>query len=1078
METLEKDKHHDDASRMRLRGLVKLASERTATTWPMHTFISRNPLHDLEHLDFNEALLQAKRHMGGEGYLSNLNYRSYFKTGRISETQLDAALRSIVSEKKVILDGREISHLEVLRAHFTHGCSPPSQEILETVIQNDPAGSSIETLAERISPFVISVDLHQKITHFAGDYHAGLSRCLTLSAWFDHVFDTRLTQQINDEMIKWCVPFLDEGQAPWPLPFREKGLYVSWRRLAAQEWSFGGIVNIREKIKKAPERPADMLLENLETLGIPEDAYEDYLGLHLTALPGWTALMKWRAEHQDYAWQQAAPIDLVQYLAIRLWYEREWIETMCREKMGIKGTLADLLNYISCHPKELFLRRERTGNLLPTFYAEAVDHLSHRLLKSKDLSWETLADEYVNTSASEQTKRASLSVAWSLTALSKKLCISAETLSQSPLENLKQLMSWIDATPERNHGPIWLEAFEAGYQETLLIKLKSNLNPIEPEEDESPKKERPLAQAVFCLDVRSESFRRHLEKMGHETFGFAGFFTVFIRYLAFDRHHETNLFPAITKVKNVVKEIPRPFQEKKVPRYHAGAAFIHAAHTLFHDLKENVITPYVMVESVGWFFGLPLMGKTLFPLTYQRGARWLKNLLAPPLATTLTIDKLTRETVYKMIASEQRMTIKEALRAQPERDGKTAKPESIEALRKWALHGGAPSESLDETEEAQVALLFESSEQKETFVQRIREEHFITEAWASARMERITRTGFTINEQIFAVKTALKMMGLTKNFAKLILFCGHGSTSDNNPYEAALDCGACSGNPGHANARVLAALANKTHVREHLKKEDILIPEDTHFIAGHHDTATDEVTIHDLEDLPPTHKNALGELILDLKHAGKNNSRERCRHFSDLPHALTNQGSALGVLRRSADWSQTRPEWGLSGNAAIVISKGKLIKGIDLNGRVFLHSYDQEQDPTGQFLEIILTGPQVVAQWINMEYYFSTTDNTVYGSGSKIYHNVAGRIGVMYGATSDLLMGLPSQTVYNGKLPYHEPMRLFTIIEAPRDRIQKIISRHRVLQDHFNHRWVHLVALEERRFYRYIPKGTWREETP
>lgn len=1076
MEPLEKKKH-TDASRMRLRGLVKLASERTATTWPMHTFISRNPLHDLEHLDFDEAVLQAKRHMGGEGYLPNFRYRSYFKTGRISKTHLDAALRGIVSEKKVILDGREISHLEVLRAHFTHGFSSPAQEILETVIQNDPAASSIEALAERIGPFAVSVDIRRQMDHFAEDYHIGLSRCLTLSAWFDHVFGTRLTQQINEEMIKWCVPFLDEGQAPWPLPFREQGFYASWRRLAAQEWSFGGIVKIRERIQRTPEHPADMLLENLETLGIPEDACEDYLGLHLAALPGWTALMKWRAEHQDYAWQQPAPIDLVQYLAIRLWYEREWIEITCREKMGIKGTLASLLDYISAHPKELFLRRERTGNLLPASYAEAVDHLSHRPLKSKDLAWDTLADEYVKASDPEQKKRASLSAAWSLTALSKKLCISAETLSQSPLEDLKQLMTWIDAAPEKSHGPIWLEAFETGFQETLLRKLTVNLNSIGLDQDGSLEKERPRAQAVFCLDVRSEPLRRHLEKMGHETFGFAGFFTVFIRYLAFDSHHETDLFPAITKVKNVVKEIPRPFQEKKVPRYHAGAALIHAAHTLFHDLKENVITPYVMVESVGWFFGLPLIGKTLFPLTYQQWSRWLRNRLAPPVATTLTIDKLTRETVYKMIASEQRSTIKKALRAQPERDGKTAKPESIEALRKWALHGGAPGEALDETEEKKVALLFQSPEKREVFVHRLREEHFITEAWASARMERITRTGFTTNEQIFAVKTALKMMGLTKNFAKLVLFCGHGSTSDNNPYEAALDCGACGGNPGHANARVLAALANLIHVRAHLKKEDILIPEDTHFIAGHHDTVTDEVTIHDLEDLPPTHKNALDELILDLKHAGANNSQERCRHFPDLPHEMTNPVSAIEVLRRSADWSQTRPEWGLSGNAAIVISRGKLIKDIDLNGRVFLHSYHQEEDPTGQFLEIILTGPQVVAQWINMEYYFSTTDNSIYGSGSKIYHNVTGRIGVMYGATSDLRMGLPTQTVYSGELPYHEPMRLFTIIEAPRDRIQKIISRHRVLQDHFNHRWVHLVALEERRFYRYIPKGTWHEET-
>ncbi len=79
-----------------------------------------------------------------------------------------------------------------------------------------------------------------------------------------------------------------------------------------------------------------------------------------------------------------------------------------------------------------------------------------------------------------------------------------------------------------------------------------------------------------------------------------------------------------------------------------------------------------------------------------------------------------------------------------------------------------------------------------------------------------------------------------------------------------------------------------------------------------------------------------------------------------------------------------------------------------------------------------LTAPQVVAQWINMEHYFSAVDNEVYGSGSKIYHNVVGRIGIMSGPWSDLRLGLARQTVMNGDVPYHEPMRLLTVIEAPR----------------------------------------------
>jgi hypothetical protein len=156
------------------------------------------------------------------------------------------------------------------------------------------------------------------------------------------------------------------------------------------------------------------------------------------------------------------------------------------------------------------------------------------------------------------------------------------------------------------------------------------------------------------------------------------------------------------------------------------------------------------------------------------------------------------------------------------------------------------------------------------------------------------------------------------------------------------------------------------------------------------------------------------------------------------------------------DRSQIRPEWGLSNNTSFLIGRRELTKGLDLGGRVFLHSYDYREDPENRLLEVLLTAPQVVAQWINMEHYFSAVDNDVYGSGSKIYHNVVGRLGIMSGPWSDLRLGLARQTVMNGEMPYHEPMRLLTIVEAPRKGIEKLIARHEVLQHYYHNEWVHL----------------------
>ncbi len=253
------------------------------------------------------------------------------------------------------------------------------------------------------------------------------------------------------------------------------------------------------------------------------------------------------------------------------------------------------------------------------------------------------------------------------------------------------------------------------------------------------------------------------------------------------------------------------------------------------------------------------------------------------------------------------------------------------------------------------------------------------------------------------------------------------------------------------------------------------IPSDTHFLAGQVDTSTDDVQLFDLEDAPPTHRADIARLLEDLKEATRLTSQERCARFPEVTTTLPAHKAASHVRRRSMDWSQVRPEWGLSGNTAFIVGRRDLTKALDLEGRVFLHSYDYREDPSNRLLEVLLTAPQVVAQWINMEHYFSTVDNEVYGGGSKVYHNVVGRIGIMSGPWSDLRLGLAWQTVMNGDVPFHEPMRLLTIVEAPRERLEKLIARHEVLQHFYHNEWVHLVALEpeEGVLYRYRPTGEW-----
>ena len=1043
---------YSQTQRMQLRGLIRLSSEIIAYYWPMRAFVHHNPLHGLEYLHFAEAVRRAHQLLGGKGYLSNEIFRRYVRSGRILPHHLDTALKPLAQDEWVKLGGRKITQFEVLRAHFLQGMTAPADEMLDSLINRHPDRTVIKALANHLAPALKPPAIRQSI-----EEEAALGQRFTLATWCDRNLGTQITEQINRELIKWCEAFLDEGHATWPMPGREKGFYGAWKFLAEREWSPCGIENSRRKLARLPAHPEDALLESLAALGVLPEVWQDYLSLHLTALPGWAGFIKWRADQSDYEWQQSYPVDLVQYLAVRLWYERELVQKTSQEALGIDGNVAAILAHM-----------QRRGSLSPGAH-----------------------------SASEAETRSARSAAWRLAALAKALEIGATVLMDTPAENLRVLLKWLDSLPESEHGPVWLKAFEAGYQEELIAKLQRNIGKLNnasaeqgasnlpgkqgqldavarspAEAKQSPVTVRPQAQAVFCIDVRSEPLRRHLEAIGdYETLGFAGFFNAAIRYQALGSDHETDQFPVILKAKNLVREIPRTYQGQFLVRHRARAKLIDAGHTLLHDLKENVATPYVMVESLGWFYGLPMIGKTIFTTWYRNAIGWLKHRFLFPVATTLTVDKLSRDEVEEMLATEQRATARRALQEKFGYRHLNLSLERLEFLRRRAL---AEQSAGDPSPQARSYAL--SAEEETAFVEDLRRSYGINQRSTFARAERITRTGFTPSEQAFTVETALRMMGLTRNFARLVLFCGHGSTSENNPFEAALDCGACGGNAGKPNARVLALMANKPLVREQLAKNGIAVPQDTYFIAGQHDTTTDNVDLFDLEDLPPTHRKDLLQLTRDLEAAGLGNNRERCTRFPEIETALPPAKAAREVRRRSADWSQVRPEWGLSRNAAFIVGRRELTRAIDHDGRVFLHSYDYREDPAGRLLEVVMTGPQVVGQWINMEHYFSTVDQEIYGSGSKIYHNVVGRLGIMAGPQSDLRTGLAWQTVMDGPRPYHEPMRLLTLIEAPRERIDQIVWGHRLLQHLYDNEWVRLIAIEpeEEIFYRYFPKHGWK----
>jgi len=341
------------------------------------------------------------------------------------------------------------------------------------------------------------------------------------------------------------------------------------------------------------------------------------------------------------------------------------------------------------------------------------------------------------------------------------------------------------------------------------------------------------------------------------------------------------------------------------------------------------------------------------------------------------------------------------------------------------------------------------------------------EAGAKGEIIKICET-LDLDTRATMAESVLRAMSITDRFAHVVVLAGHGAEVANNPHASALHCGACGGYKGDVSARVLAALLNQSDVRARLVAGGIAVPADTLFLAGLHNTTTDEVELFDGDVDVSARKSELDQLRIWLAAAARICRGER---MVRLPRAR----SESDLLRRAKDWCETRPEWALAGCKSFIAAPRHRTAGKDLEGRAFLHSYDWRADTSYGVLELILTAPVVVASWISLQYYGSVVAPVAFGGGNKLLHNVVGGLGVLEGNGGVLRTGLPWQSVHDGKDLTHQPHRLCVVIEAPREAITGVLAKHAGVRDLFDNGWLSLLAMDTggRVAWRYQRDLTW-----
>ncbi len=949
-----------------VRRAVAHAVHYLPTQGPISVFVHHNTLHSLEDLPFEEAVLQGQEIYGGEPYLSEHRYREELQAGRIRLDDLrqilmddlgdraddliasfgtrymvrfamlrmtlhsatDAELRWLLAESELLKLFHEevspqrreqiISHTSNwIRQRTAEEWPPVVRSLLAEYRSSDPARWSPaeqEAFTLRLLWRVCHQGVHAADP--AQPEHQARSYRESVFAAAGNEAELR----VNDLLIRFCSAFLDQGLASWTIPRRQEGFAASFARMFSRRvpvdhsW-LRGLRKDLARLRDEEFNPLDSIGSSLASLGVGQAEADRFVTQTLLSMRGWAGMI-WQLETSSLSGSRSlAEGTLLEFLAIRLLLERHSIQHALRREAGGRP-LSVIADHVQRDGSSSQLHRIDQRAYTVFQISQVCGWTFDQLLQMSQKQWRCLIEELDEFNSVERRRILHLGY-------------------------------------ERRYAHAALDAIAV---QTRRRRELMRQPPV-----------RSAFHAVFCIDDREESFRRHLEEVDPEcvTSSAAGFFAVAMNYRGAEQAHYRPLCPNVIKPQHFVREEPLfstiDASERRAGRRRTLGMLAHHVNSGSRTLVGGWIT-----GILGAVHAVPMVARIMAPL----------------------LTSQIRESLNTWVRT----------------------PPTELHLERTADEPGESPESL----------------------------------------------GYSLPEMAATVVRVLQDIGLVENLPRMILFCGHGSSSLNNPHESAYNCGACSGGRGGPNARAFAMMANDPRVRGLVAEAGLVIPEDVHFLGGYHNTCNDRVEYYDLDRLPRSHRALFRRIEGSINEARARNAHERVRRFESAPVELTPSEALEHVEQRAEDLSQARPEYNHATNALVIVGRREWSRGLFLDRRAFLTSYDSRvDDEESTILSRILAAAIPVCAGISLEYYFSTVDSERYGCGSKLPHNIVSLLGVMTGASSDLRPGLSEQMV-----EIHEPMRILCVIETSPQKMLSIIESNPGIARLVIGRWVQLAVLD------------------